>query len=182
MAKCCQNLTHFGAEAVAVKSYIAMMPLFSRSDSLHTPLPWTTAGQLEVRTFSLQQALQEHLDVIVHEKAIFGRVFTHPQVRPLPPVVSSCCFGCRLLPSCLRAACTLIPFCFVLLTLVVAGCSIAPHCMLPRTRTVAFEQSIPWSEPVTCHASSHPRGYRRPWTQWRCECWRRRWHPSLRRP
>lgn len=56
MAKCCQNLTHFGAEAVAVKSYIAMMPLFSRTESLHTPLPWTAAAaQLEARTYSLQQ-------------------------------------------------------------------------------------------------------------------------------
>lgn len=56
MAKCCQNLAHFGAESVAVKSYIAMMPLFSRSDALHTPLPWTTGGNIEARTYSLQQA------------------------------------------------------------------------------------------------------------------------------
>lgn len=56
MAKCCQNLTHFGAETVAVKSYIAMMPLFSRIEALHTALPWSAgAGQLEARTYTLQQ-------------------------------------------------------------------------------------------------------------------------------
>jgi hypothetical protein len=81
MAKCCKNLTHFGAEAVAVKSYIAMMPLFSQSGSLHTPLPWTTAGQLEARTYSLQQVLHDLLDVIIHEKAVFSRVFQKWQVR-----------------------------------------------------------------------------------------------------
>jgi hypothetical protein len=81
MAKCCQNLTHFGAESVAVKSYIAMMPLFSKSDTFHTPLPWTAGGQREARAHALQQALQELLDVIVHEKAVFSRVFQKWQAR-----------------------------------------------------------------------------------------------------
>ena len=80
MARCCQNLTHFGAESVAVKSYIAMMPLFAKTDALHTPMPWTVNAQLEARTYALQQALQELLDVIVHEKAVFSRVFQKWQV------------------------------------------------------------------------------------------------------
>lgn len=60
---------------MAVKSYIAMMPLFSRQDSLYSPLPWTANGQIEARTYSLQQALQGLLQVIVHEKAVVSRVF-----------------------------------------------------------------------------------------------------------
>jgi hypothetical protein len=85
MARCCRNLTHFGAETVAVKSYIAMMPLFSNQDSLYTPMPWTANGQIEARTYALQQVLQELLQVITHEKAVVSRVFQKWEVRSCLP-------------------------------------------------------------------------------------------------
>ena len=81
MAKCCRNLQHFGAEGVAVKSYIAMMPLFTRQDAIYTPLPWTVGGQSEARTYALQQVLDELLDVVRHEREVFSRVFQKWEVR-----------------------------------------------------------------------------------------------------
>lgn len=82
MAKCCKDLSHFGAESSAVKGYIAMMPLFRNAPDRKVHPPWLPgAPQKEARTYALNQQLSDLVHTIIHEKAVLSLVFSTWKVR-----------------------------------------------------------------------------------------------------
>lgn len=77
MAKCCKDLSHFGAEGSAVKGYIAMLPLFRSAPERKAQPPWLPgAPQKEARTYALNQQLADLVDTIIHEKSVLSLVFS----------------------------------------------------------------------------------------------------------
>ena len=108
MAKCCKDLSHFGAEGSAVKGYIAMMPLFRNAPARQAQPPWLPgSSQKEARTYALQQKLSDLVDTIIHEKAVFSLVFSTWKVRrgPKPAAHAS-----LLSPACIAITGLTRPF------------------------------------------------------------------------